>query len=169
MRRFDIPLSIVGLVFIGVVGFGVEPDILAQEATPAGETGAEEGVSFELFALAPVQTLPPAPASIILGRDRIEPGALHVVAPDLGLGLIYAETGTTIVRVEAAVVVTRAGSGGEPGPQEEIAADTEFTFGPGDSFVWPPNVGGEARNEGTEPATAIVSIIYPDEPATPTP
>ena len=53
------------------------------------------------------------------------------------------------------MTVTRA-----TGP-EEVAAGTEFTLGPGESFVWPANVAGELRNDGPEPAVNLVAFLAP--------
>jgi hypothetical protein len=166
-RAFVGPLLAILLVGF-VAGFGSQA--VAQQdtpaATPAGEAG-DVGISFEPFAITPVETLPAAPALLILGRDRLEPGGVNVVPPDPGLGLIAVETGVGQITVEAPIVVTRAGTGGESGTQETIPANTPFTVGPGDSFIWPPNAGGVVRNEGSEPTTAIVSAILPQEMATP--
>jgi hypothetical protein len=139
--------------------------VAAQDATPEGMNGTE-GVSFVPLAFAGVESLPPAPAGIVLSRYRIEPGAAQRTdAADPSLALIYMESGTGTIRLEAPVVVMRGASGA----QEEISANTDFALEPGDSFTWPPHVAGEARNEGDEPVTAIVVVILADEGATPVP
>ena len=45
---------------------------------------------------------------------------------------------------------------------EPIAADTEFSLNAGDYSVFPPNVSGEARNDGQDPAQVAVAELIPD-------
>jgi quercetin dioxygenase-like cupin family protein len=134
--------------------------VVAEEATPAG-------VSFESLAVASVEVLPPTPAAIVLQRYRLEPGASQSVgASDPSFALIYGESGTGTIRLEASVLVRRAGEAtatlAEP---EEVPANTDFAIEPGDSFPWPPNVAGVVRNDGAEPVTALVVLVSPQEDA----
>ena len=77
------------------------------------------------------------------------------------------ESGTLTVRLEAPAAVFRAGEGGEPGSQEEVAAGTAFELEPGDSFVSPAVVPGEARNAGTETVVVLAAVVEPAEAAAP--
>jgi hypothetical protein len=164
MRRlaFLVALAIV----LGSAGVAGAPWMArAQEATPEGMTPVE-GVSLLPLAVAPGMDLPPSPATVGLTRYEIAPGASQVSdASDPALALVYQESGTGTLRLEAPTVVTR----GATGEQEDIPANTDFTLEPGDSFAWPPFVAGEARNEGDEPAVALVVVIVPDTVATPNP
>ncbi len=69
------------------------------------------------------------------------------------------------VRIEAPVTVSRA-PGGAPAAQENIAAGTEFDAGPGDSFVSPAVIAGEACNDGAEPVVVLAAIVEPEPAAT---
>jgi hypothetical protein len=79
-------------------------------------------------------------------------GPVYGTADDASVGLNLVESGELTLRLEAAVTVTRT-----TGP-EEVAAGTEFTLGPGESFIWPPNVAGELRNDGPEPAVQLLPV-----------
>jgi hypothetical protein len=59
------------------------------------------------------------------------------------------------------VTITRASG------SEEVAADAEFTLEAGEFFVWPPNMGGEVRNDGQEPAVTLLANLAPEEAAGP--
>jgi quercetin dioxygenase-like cupin family protein len=50
-----------------------------------------------------------------------------------------------------------------------VAAGTEFIVGPGESFIWPPNVAGELRNDGPEPAVQLLAFLFPTEEEAATP
>jgi hypothetical protein len=165
MRRVMVIVVSMLAVFGTVSAFQAGVEVGAQEATPEGPMLAE-GVGLVPLAIAPGTTLPPSPATVVLTRYEIEPGASQVSdASDPALAIIYQESGTGTLRLEAPVVVTR----GATGAQEEVPANTDFTLAPGDSFAWPPYVAGEARNEGAEPLSALVVVIVPEEAATPTP
>jgi hypothetical protein len=165
MRHRASFLSVAIIVLAALMSISLLSSVTAQDATPEQMIGAE-GVSFVPLAFAAVETLPPAPAGVVLSRYQIEPGAAQRSdAADPSLALVYQESGTGTIRLEAPVVVTR----GDSGAQEEISANTDFTLEPGDSFLWPPHVAGEARNDGDEPVIALVVVVLPDESATPVP
>jgi hypothetical protein len=170
MRHIALVVSFVAMAVTGLAGWRPPSLVAAQEGTPQGEM-TMAGVDVETLTFAAAEVLPPAPAALVLQRYRLEPGAVQSSeATDPSLAFIYQESGTATIRIAAPILVTRAGATpGEPGAQEEIPADTDFTFGPGDSFAWPPFVAGEVRNEGSEPAMALVVIVAPQEAATPTP
>ncbi len=104
-------------------------------------------------------------------RLTFPPGAvLPLEEGDPSLALVYVESGTLTVRIEAPVTVLRAsGDGAAEARQVEIAAGTEFMAGPGDSFVSPAVIEGEARNDGTEPVVVLAAIVEPEPPADATP
>ncbi len=146
-----------GIAILGwtLAAFG-GPAILAQEATPeAMEEPA--GVSIELVAAGAAETLPPAPALLAIFRAEFEPGAVfQFPADDPDTGLFVVESGVMTASSTVPVVVTR---GGDPEDTEVMAAETTFTLEPGDSFVNPPNSGGEFRNDGEEPVVLLVAAV----------
>ena len=179
MRGFFVPISIVSLV-VGLALGGAAP-LAAQDATPAAEEFAPEGVAFEPLGFGTAEELPSAPADLVLIRFTIDPDAgFPIEADDPSVALAYVESGALTARVEAPIRVTRAATiaafatpgaveeGSLPEP-EEVAAGTEFTLEAGDSVVFPPNVEGEIRNDGTEPAVALVAIVAPPEEGAGTP
>ena len=173
MRRL---VSLVSVVVLGLtVLVGSRTPVSAQDATPeASETGVAEGITFELTSFGTVDTLP-SPATVDLYQVTVEPGASAFFPEnDPSLGLHVVESGTlTIGRFTADVVVTRAASMGTPGAQaqEIVPVGTDATLGPGDSFVFPPFVAGEWRNDSSEPVVFTVVLIYPagEVAATPAP
>ena len=134
----------------------------AQDATPAAA-----GTTVEVVAAGESATLPSAPVDIVLLRFRTPPGVVDVVpADDPALGLIYVESGQLTVTLTAPVVVVRAGTLATPGAGEPVAAGTQVVLGPGDSFVGPPNSGGEFRNDGAEELGLLVAAVAPQEGGT---
>ena len=171
MRRFLPLVSVAIVALIGLVALGARPGVGAQEATPVTEA-VFEGVTVEPLAGGSVPAYPPLPADFILVRARIAPGGrIAVPAGDPSLALNYVESGTLISLNTAPVVVVRGAAMATPGAQaqEQLPANTEVTLQAGDSFVGPPGVGGEVRNEGTEEATILVALVAPAMAATPTP
>ncbi|MDQ3694677.1 MAG: hypothetical protein M3464_13775 [Chloroflexota bacterium] len=154
---------------------------VAQEATPTAEEFAPDGVRFDLLGISTATELPGVPADFVLVRFTIEPGAgFPIEEDDPSVALAYVESGALTARVEAPIHVTRAaliaafttpGTAEELTGPEEVAAGTEFTLESGDSAFFPPNGEGEIRNDGEEPAVALVAIVAPPEEAagTPTP
>ena len=101
---------------------------------------------------------PPAgPLHMGLLRFTNDPGSVSSGGgPDDPTGaLILVESGEVTVRLEEPATITRT-----TGP-EEVPADTDFTLGPGESFVWEPFVVGEIRNDGQEPAVTFAAFLAP--------
>ena len=157
MRRIGILTALCAL-FLTAVGLRLPAWGFAQEATPVTQP------SVEALAFASAGELPPSPGAIGLLRLTFPVGAVLPLEPgDPSLALVYIETGTLSVRIEALVTVSRAPKAGTADPtQEEIPAGTEFAAGPGDSFVSPAVIAGEARNDGPEPVVVLAAIVEPD-------
>ena len=181
MRRFAVLLSVVVVMLVGVVAFGIRPVVMAQEATPAAEDELiPEGITFdEILGYGVAETLPAAPAEIALFRIGFEPGATFPFDPgDPSVALAFVESGAITFTVASPITVLRAAGEGEAFPREteDMPAGTEFTLHTGDSAVLPPHVEGEARNDGGDVALVLVANIGPltgpgeaDQAATPAP
>ena len=140
--------------------------VTAQEATPAAAEDA--AVSLEALAFAPIEELPTSPALVGLVRVTYPPGAvLPLEEGDPSLAVVYVESGELTVRLEAPATVYRAGEAGAEGSPEEVEAGVEFTVGPGDSFVSPAVIPGEARNAGTETVVVLAAVVEPAEATSP--
>ena len=175
MRRASV-LVPVFVLLLGALVIGVGSRVLptaAQEETPTSEEELE-GVSFEPLGFGTTEELPAAPAELLLARVTLDPGAgFPIEEDDPSVGLLYVESGSLTIRVEAPVTVIRAATiaafatpgaaEGEVTPPEEVAAWTEYTLNERDSVVIPANVAGEVRNDGTEPAVAMGALIIPAE------
>jgi hypothetical protein len=159
MRRFIICLSLALIVLLGLVAT-MDRSTYAQESfsTP----GPDE------FELAPGQIgreltsgrfekPPEGPLHMGLLRVTNDPGSVSSGGgPDDPTGaLILVESGAVTVRLEEPATITRT-----TGP-EEVPANTDFTLGPGESFVWEPFVVGEIRNDGQEPAVTFAAFLAP--------
>ena len=174
-RMFRPPLRgfaflVVLLTLLGSLGAAT-----AQEATPPAEqaAGTPEPATFRALAAGLIEVLEPSTANVVLGRMSLQPGAsIPFDETDPSALLVYMSSGELTFRVDAAITVARAGgAGGTPTPPEDVAADTEFTLGEGDSVLFPGTMAGEVRNAGTEQATAwVVDIVHViAAAATPTP
>ena len=160
MRQYSVLLSVVMVVgSLAIWGFRAH----AQEATPKpfatpgpGEFALAPGQIGRDLAAGQLAELPPAPVFIAIARITIAPGSvLTLPADNPSAALILVESGAGTWRLEGPVTITRT-----TGP-EEVAAGTEFTLGPGESFVWPPNVAGESPNNGPEPAVILTAYLAP--------
>ena len=164
MRRVSLVLFVVMLFgSLAVWSFGAR----AQEpfATPGpGEFELAPGQIGRGLAGGRLENPPPGPLQLELLRFTNYPGSVFTTPEeDPTAALILVESGEVTVRLTAPVTITRT-----TGP-EEVAADTDFTLGPGESFVWAPFVGGELRNDGQEPAVTLVAFMASAEGAAATP
>jgi quercetin dioxygenase-like cupin family protein len=182
MRRVTVLASLLAVALAGAFALGRLSAVTgAQDGTPSGEESAlPEGLAFELLGVGTADELPTAPADLFLFRLTLDPGAvLPIDAADPSTALIYVESGTLVLRVDAPLTVRRAstpataaaGGGEEVVPaREQVAAGTEFTLGPGDSFVVPPRRSGGARNDGAGPLALLLAEVAPrQEEGTPVP
>ena len=182
MRRFRILLSVVPALLLGTLALHAQPVAIAQEATPSAQEFMPEGVSFEPLGGATGLALP-SPGDLFMARFTIEPGAGFPIDPgDPTYALAFIERGQLTVRVDGPLTVTRAEAMGEAEAEEgftpateTIPAGQDVTIGAGDSALFPPNAGGEVRNDGQEPVVVIAALVGPPaiegtpEAGTPTP
>ncbi|HEY7032982.1 MAG TPA: hypothetical protein VH482_16675 [Thermomicrobiales bacterium] len=156
------------LLGIGVSGLGIAlfargiEAASAQDATPAAN-GLPPGVGLTPLITIPIRDMPTAPFSLSLTRLTLEPGASvpnsSVPFPEIAFTesgtltcpggdgrWVYAPDGT----------VTASGPGDHPVPA-------------GSAIYTAPNALDGARNDGTEPVSALVIDLVPAEgAATPT-
>ena len=172
MPRLALFRSVIAIILVGLFVVGHPMTTVAQEATPgADEFELPEGVTFEGLAFGVAEGLPAGATGLGLFRARLEPGARIDLDPDPAAFLIYVESGALTFRVDTPVQVTRAVAGtpaamGTEAAPEEIAAGTDVILQAGDAALFPPNpegAPGEARNDGQEPAVALVVSAGPAE------
>ena len=162
MKRFTVLLS-VAVVFLSFGTVVLERgQAHAQDATPPpGGFEIAPGVTAEALAFVPGQDVPS------LYRVTIDPGVTYSFDPAPDISLLYGETGSLVVTLDAPVTVFHAIDVGQPG--EAVAAGDEFRIEIGDYVVFPPLVDGEVTNAGKEPASVMVASIMPMPGAVPTP
>ena len=172
MTRLALFGPVVAIILAGLLVAGRPVTTVAQEGTPAAdEFELPEGVTFEGLAFGVAEALPPGATGLGLSRARLEPGARIDLDPDPGAFLVYVESGALTFRVDTPVQVTRAVAGtpaamDPAAAPEDVAAGTDVTLEQGDAALFPPNPGGapgEARNDGQEPAVALVVFAGPAE------
>jgi hypothetical protein len=170
MRRSLVLFTFVVCGLIALSLAAVSPHLVgAKTGTPAAdESDMPTGIGFEALAYGQVTALPTVPGFAILERLTMAPGAsLSSDANAPGFALMYLESGTLTVRVDAPFAITRAAtvaSAVEAGTfpmQEEIAAGSESSLAQGDSIVFPPLAAVELRNDGTEPVVILAMSITP--------
>jgi hypothetical protein len=152
MGRCAIIMLIAGLMtltcgMLGSVSTG------AQESTPTAEAIGVEigpGVTFDLM---PASEDPPS-----LYRLRFAPGATLSFVDDPAISLVYVESGTLSLELNAAISDARP----EASSAEETDAGSALQLSEGDYLVLPPLVAGEIRNEGQEPAAIVIAAITPE-------
>jgi quercetin dioxygenase-like cupin family protein len=170
------PLRSFVLLVVLLTALGSLGSAVAQDATPASEHGAgtPEAGTFREMASGSLDLLAPGTANLGFGRITLAPGATFPFDPtNPSVDLVYMTSGTLTFRVEAPMKVARGAKAGTPvaAEPEEIPAGTEFTLSDGDSAIFPPNTGGEVRNDSDQEATAWVTNVslIPSAAATPTP
>jgi hypothetical protein len=170
MRRVMVFVSVLAVVLLG--GFAVGGLSVAIAAQPPTEE--LEGVTFEPLGFGTAEELPAAPAFLQIFRVTLDPGAsIPAEAGDPIVVLLYVESGSLTIQIEAPLQVTRATTieafatpgaveeGADLGP-EEVAAGTEVTLEAGDSVVLGALAGaGELRNDGDEPVVGLGALVAP--------
>jgi len=143
-----------GIVVIGILMMGGGA-VVAQEGTPGPPD------SFELApgVIASNMVFVEGQENPSLYRLSFAPGVSYPVQESPGLELVYMESGTMTVRLNAPVTV--ASLNATDGSGESVAADTEFTLSAGHFFVLAPGVSAEVRNDGEETATVSVAGLIP--------
>ncbi|MCC2627967.1 MAG: hypothetical protein K0S14_1617 [Thermomicrobiales bacterium] len=181
MRRLVVSLSVV-VALLEIFTLRAQPDVIAQEATPAGvEIG---GVTFEPVALAMGIDFP-SPGDLVVVRAALDPGGMVPIEErDPALGILLVESGTLTVQLEGPMTVTRGADLGAAMATAEVTGDVSalletvpageaVTLAAGDAAYIPANVAGEIRNEGQERAVRLAILVVPPEAmmgeATPTP
>ena len=153
MGRCTIVILIAGLTTLTLTCGMLGPvSTRAQESTPAAETIAVEiapGVTFDLM---PASEDPPS-----LYRLRFAPGANLSFVDDPAISLVYVESGTLSLELDAAVSDARPDAS-----SDEEEASSALQLSEGDYLVLPPLVAGEIRNEGQEPAAIVIAAITPE-------
>src|SRR3954467_6250454 len=174
MRRHPVPPMLVILSLALILG-GSGAHVGAQAAPPTpvppvftGDIVFRESADFGILG---ADTLPAAPASLTLFRVEFAPGAGVTVFPgDPGPEAHLIESGTLTLRnFTDDILVTRAVSQATPDAMapEVLPAGAETQLGPGDGFLLLSEVGGEFRNDGTEPVVMAIVGIYPQRVGSP--
>ena len=170
MGRLSVLLAVAVVLLLGVMASAVQPNVLAQEATPAA--GEMEGISFEPVTFAIGAELM-NPADIFVIRIGLEPGTvLPNDENDPSVGILIVESGTFTMEIPAPVTVTRGAglmdalaaaeaSGDLSGAMETVSAGEVITLEVGDAAYVPANVAGEIRNEGQERAVGLGILVSP--------
>jgi hypothetical protein len=171
MPRFNVFLSLIAVVLLGIVALRMQPVAIAQEATPAADM-AMEGGTYEPVSFA-LGVDVPSPADLFLVRIGLDPGAgFPIEAGDPAAGVLLVESGTFTIQVNGPVSVTRGAGLGEAMESaqstgdlneaaEAIAAGEAVTLDMGDAAYVPGNVSGEIRNDGQERAVALAFLVGP--------
>ncbi|MDQ3695494.1 MAG: hypothetical protein M3464_18010 [Chloroflexota bacterium] len=169
MIRRLMSLAMLVILSLAVILGGSGARVGAQEAIPepvpptfTGDIVFRESADFGIL---DADTLPAAPASLTLFRVEFAPGAGVTVFPgDPGPEAHLIESGTLTLRnFTKDILVTRAVSQATPEAvtPEVLPAGAETQLGPGDGFLLISDVGGEFRNDGTEPVMMAIVGIYP--------
>src|SRR5215212_771984 len=174
MRRYTC-LALLVILSLALILGGSGAHVGAQETTPTpvppvftGDIVFRESADFGILSS---DILPAAPASLTLFRVEFAPGAGVTVFPgDPGPEAHLIESGTLTLRhFTDDIRVTRAVSQATPGAvtPEVLPAGAETELGPGDGFLLISDVGGEFRNDGTEPVVMAIAGIYPQSAVSP--
>ncbi len=167
MRRHPF-LAMLVILSLAVILGGNWAQVGAQDATPepvppvvTGDIIFRESADFGIL---DADILPAAPASLTLFRVEFAPGAGVTVFPgDPGPEAHLIESGTLTLRnFTDDIFVTRAVSQATPDAvtPEVLPAGAETQVGSGDGFLVISAVGGEFRNDGTEPVLMSIAGIY---------
>jgi hypothetical protein len=154
--------KIAGLVsIVFVLALSMVTGISAQDATPPSEPmGPPESFEIAPGVVADSMIFTEGQDSPTIYRLHFDAGVTYEVAPSGNLELVYMESGSLMMTLDASVTVGTVGdveTGGILAP-----ANTEFTLGTGQFVVMQPGVSGEVRNEGMDTATVSVAGLTPE-------
>jgi hypothetical protein len=174
MRRFSVSLFLAFVVLLGLLALHAPPVAVAQEATPSAAMGPEGTIFAPLGFVQGVMW--PSPADVAVLHLHIDAGVNFPLNPnDPTDTVVVVESGTFTVRVEEmAWTISRGAAlremmaapeeeGDLSSVMEEVAMGEEGTLAAGDVAYVPGSVNGEARNEGQEPAEALLFVVGPPE------
>ena len=135
------------------------------EATPLGRLSAREDDPPGPLAQAVVDALPSGPYQISFFRVSVGPGSGVDIEPTPDTMLFAGESGHLSFHFDEPVSSAPAPVGASPVPvlSEEMSAEREFSLEEGASLLRPAGVGGTVRNDGQEPAVALVLVVSPSE------
>ena len=163
IRWFPVMVLGVGLVL------GVVMSAVAQDATPAADSGPPAGLTDEILAVSMVTEFPATPALMLMERVTIAPGVdIPGDQADATLSFFLVESGSLQMTTSAPLMVIRAAAlataletPGTMPDAEQIAAGAAFTLEEGDSVLIPAGVGGGLRNDGSAPVVLLATQIFP--------
>lgn len=170
MRRFAV-VAAFALLGVGSVVRMTGPHALAQEATPAAQTGME-GVTYLPLGYIPAAAMPAA-VDMKLARGTLEPGAgILFTADDPSGAMMGVEAGEITATVEdaswtisrgaaAVAIVTRAPAAAGAEVVNVIAPGETATFTAGEVAYIPGDSTGELHNSGDEQAVALLMTYRP--------
>lgn len=185
--KFVKVLALTGLALLVLNGLGLLPHSRSdnsavpaaananQIATPAGSPAMDSAASpaadeaeplAEWTIEAAVDNLPAPPAIVELNWVQVAPEATwEVIAP--GPALYGVTDGALGIRVMGPALITRSGPDGSPQPAEPAVEGIDYTLRPGDSMLVPSGTQHLVRNDGSELAVALSTVIYPSSAAIP--
>jgi hypothetical protein len=135
---------------------------LQAPATPA-PSDMTEGMVLQTTNFGIAEELPEAPVSIHFDRIELPSGASSFSpASDLGLGAYVIESGTAILNPTEDIELFQDGQ-----PHGVTFGGDDTQLEPGEGFILEPNIGGEIRNDGTEPVVFVVISVVPGTPEEP--
>ena len=161
-------LPVALLLTVALLLAGPRPAV-AQDGTPTPAAASTAAVSSEEVAIATLaeatlETLPSAPAPVVLARITFDPGSGLSMTANPALALHYVESGSFAVFAVAPMTLVRAATAGTPVPKVPISEDDEFVISRGDLLVIPANTLFEVRNTSQEPAIALIIELFGRDP-----
>jgi hypothetical protein len=118
-------------------------------------------VSFESRGRLPLGNHLPILAGVALERIDLRPGD-HTTPPPMESRLISVEAGTLTVAIEQASI-GRAWVAAADGRTRAVAPGATTTLSGGDLLALAAPIRYDLRNDGTEPATALVTAVFPPD------
>ena len=154
MRRYLLPILAVLLLLL------TGGRVSAQEATPVGGAGSVEDGESLLLAEAQLSDLP-SPAFIGLVRFTFPAGSATPEGADPGAVVASIESGNLTATIDGLATITRHA---DPGTPPAAAAGQDLVLQQGDAVTIPAGTSSSFRNEGQEVATALVVMVFPEDP-----
>ena len=141
------------------------PDSRLDAATPLGSPTPQEDDAPGPLAQAVVDPLPSGRYQISFFRVSIVPGSGGEIDPTLDTMLFAVESGRLSFHFDEPVwsALTPVGASPVPVLSKEGPAEREFSLDAGASLLRPADVGGTVRNDGQEPAVALLLVVSPSE------
>jgi hypothetical protein len=148
-----------GLVAYFALGPGRPHPAVGPTVAPTVVSTPRAGVTVTPLGSGTVDALPDEPSWLMTFHSTFRPGGRYSMELSEGPDLLAVRSGAMTYHADRPITVIRAATGTGAPSKEVIPADTDAVLQAGDAAVIPMGANVSRRNDGTEPAVEIMSMV----------